>query len=192
MTQDLPSTRDALIDAGLSLLIEGGPEGLTLRRAAARAGVSHAAPAHHFKGLPGLQTAIATRAYTLFTEAMATRRDASGPAPFDRLLGICEGYLDFATERAGLFHVMFNCPDLDYADPALQIESGKAYAVLREGCLPFTGAADLVTEGLVWASVHGYAMLGFRHRDGQAGGENPPPFRDLLVRILGAEVSAGR
>ncbi|WP_141215717.1 TetR/AcrR family transcriptional regulator, partial [Hahella sp. CCB-MM4] len=79
MTRDTPSTRDALIEAGLSLLIEGGPEGLTLRRAAARAGVSHAAPAHHFNGLPGLQTAIATRAFALFTVTMISHRDAAEP-----------------------------------------------------------------------------------------------------------------
>ena len=191
MTRDTSSTRDALIEAGLSLLIEGGPEGLTLRRAAARAGVSHAAPAHHFNGLPGLQTAIATRAFALFTETMIRHRDAAEPTPFARLLAICDGYLDFAAQRAGLFHVMFNCPDLDHTDAALQSESAKAYGVLREGCLPFSGGPDLVTEGLVWSSVHGYAMLDFK-QDGRQMGEVPPPFRSLLARLVDPTLSADR
>ena len=50
--------RQALVAAGIELLDEGGLAALTLRRCAARAGVSHAAPAHHFKGLRGLLTAI--------------------------------------------------------------------------------------------------------------------------------------
>ena len=191
MTTDILPTRDALIEAGLTLLIEEGPKGLTLRRAAARAGVSHAAPAHHFKGLPGLQTAIATRAFAIFTEAMIRRRDRAEATPFGRLLGICEGYLDFATERAGLFHVMFNCPDLNPADPALQREREAAYSVLRAACLPFTGQADRLTEGLVWSSVHGYAMLGFQRSGGQAG-QDAPPFRDFLARIVDPAFSAPR
>ncbi len=51
--------REALIVAGIEILKEGGLPALTLRACAARAGVSHAAPAHHFDGLPGLVTAIA-------------------------------------------------------------------------------------------------------------------------------------
>ena len=51
--------REALITAGVGLLNEGGLSALTLRKCAARAGVSHAAPAYHFKGLNGLLTAIA-------------------------------------------------------------------------------------------------------------------------------------
>lgn len=178
MIQSSLSTRDALIEAGLALLIEGGPEGLTLRRAAARAGVSHAAPAHHFKGLPGLHTAIASRAFALFTDAMLHRLAAAGDRPFARLLAICEGYLDFARDSAGLFHVMFACPDLDDQDPALIAESARAYGVLREGCLPFAGdRPDPVLEGLVWSSVHGYALLGPSISD-------EAPFSAVLARIL--------
>ncbi|WP_334192520.1 TetR/AcrR family transcriptional regulator [Pararhodobacter sp.] len=175
---DILSTRDALIEAGLSLLIEGGAEGLTLRRAAARAGVSHAAPAHHFKGLPGLHTAIASRAFALFTEAMLRRRAAAENRPFARLLAICDGYLDFARDSAGLFHVMFACPDLDPRDPDLAAQSARAYDVLREGCLPFSGGTpDPVLEGLVWSSVHGYALLG-------PSVNAEAPFAAVLARIV--------
>lgn len=177
--------REALIEAGLALLIEGGAEGLTLRRAAARAGVSHAAPAHHFNGLSGLQTAIAGRAFALFTAAMLRRRDAAPDRPWPRLLAICEGYLDFAAERAGLFHVMFSCPDIDFDDADLTRESARAYEVLREACLPFTGGQpDSRLESLVWTSVHGYALLGFARPGALAGGAPPPPFAALLARIV--------
>ncbi len=186
MTRRTPADtplREALIEAGLALLVDGGPEGLTLRRAAARAGVSHAAPAHHFKGLSGLQTAIAARAFALFTQAMIARRDAAPDQPWPRLLAICDGYLDFAAGRAGLFHVMFACPDLEPDDSDLARESARAYGVLREGCLPFSGGTpDAVLEALVWSAVHGYAALGFARPDQQSDGV--PPFSALLGRIV--------
>ena len=62
--------RVALVDAGLALLAIEGLAGLTLRACAARAGVSHAAPAHHFAGLPGLLTAIAARGFGIFTDTI--------------------------------------------------------------------------------------------------------------------------
>ncbi len=187
MTQDTPpevSTRDALIQAGMALLAEGGPEALTLRRAAARAGVSHAAPAHHFKGLRGLQTAIAIRAFADFNRAMITHRDAAADTPFDRLAGICDGYLAFVDGQEGLFHLMFTAAEVDRDDPDFRAGATRAYGLLRAGCAPFTGGADLVFEGAVWSAVHGYATLGFTRKRGQAGGENPPPFRALLRLIV--------
>ena len=62
--------RRALIDAGLALLTEGGTSALTLRGCAARAGVSHAAPAHHFDGLDGLRVAIAEEGFDRFRRRM--------------------------------------------------------------------------------------------------------------------------
>ena len=46
--------REALITAGRALLEEKGLRGFTLRECARRAGVSHAAPAHHFASLNDL------------------------------------------------------------------------------------------------------------------------------------------
>ena len=77
-----PALRDVLIEAGIALLNEGGMAALTLRRAAARAGVSHAAPAYHFDGLPGLLTAIAARAFADFSNRMQAARDLAGSDPF--------------------------------------------------------------------------------------------------------------
>ncbi|PZQ96843.1 MAG: TetR/AcrR family transcriptional regulator [Cereibacter sphaeroides] len=153
-------TREALVEAGLALLAEDGSSGLTLRRAAARAGVSHAAPAHHFDGLQGLQTAIATRAFAQFTRTMTEARDAAGPEPFVRLLGLCEGYLAFARNRSGLFHLMFVEPAIRRDDPDLMREAKAAYGLLAENCAPFAQGDPQTVEAAVWSLVHGYAMLG--------------------------------
>ena len=179
--------REALIVAGTQLLNEGGIAGLTLRRAAARAGVSHAAPAHHFAGLPGLLTAIATRAFQQFCTTLKTTRDASPPDPMSRLIGTTAGYLAFAQDHVGLFHLMFLSTEVDRSDPDLAKAAAYAYQLLRDACLPFsaTGAPDETLEIAVWSMVHGYALLEFtrppQHRRPIA---HTPEFAALLSRLL--------
>lgn len=178
--------REALIEAGLALLAEGGSTNLTLRRAAARAGVSHAAPAHHFKGLPGLLTAIAGRAFGRFCEAMTAAREARGAAPEARLLGVCDGYLRFAERHSGLFHLMFVEPSVMRSDPEVAVPAARAYGILREACAPFADPArPEVLETAVWSMVHGYATLRF---DAEQSAKGPhgaaPPFAELLARLL--------
>ena len=185
-----PSLHDALIDAGVALLHEGGMAALTLRRAAARAGVSHAAPAHHFHGLPGLMTAIAARAFQDFADAIDTGREAAGTDPFARLLGTCTGYLAFAAKHQGLFHLMFVSPQVDRNDAAVTPHATRAYMILRQACLPFAASgatADTVLETAVWSLVHGYAALGFDPTNPtRRSFAPPPPFEPLLRELLTA------
>jgi len=184
--------KDALITAGLALLDEGGLPALTLRKMAARAGVSHAAPAHHFDGLRGLRTAIAARAFSRFSASMQARRATAGPEPFDQLLAICQGYLDFAAAHGALFQVMFNA-DIDRCEPALVAASIEAYCVLREGCLPFSdGTPDPALEAAVWSAVHGFAALGLAGPPGTGPIPEKPDFAAILRRLLGPDADRGQ
>lgn len=159
--------REALILAGMDLMVEGGPDALSLRKCAARAGVSHAAPAHHFKGLGSLQLAIVARGHALFAEFMIAERDKADAAPQAQLNAICAGYIKFSCEHSALFKFMFLPreihPDLFDSSTWEQftIDSSASYQVLRDACLPFeNGTADgVATEVMVWSLVHGYAML---------------------------------
>lgn len=177
--------REALIVAGMDLLTEGGIAGLTLRRAAARAGVSHAAPAHHFGGLPGLLTAIATRAFQQFCFAMLAASATTDPLA--HLQGICQGYLGFAARHAGLFHLMFVSAEVDRSDPDLRAASARAYQILHDACQPFApaSAAAGTLEVAVWSLVHGYALLGFNQPIAPSGPiAAVPAFADLLTRLV--------
>jgi AcrR family transcriptional regulator len=187
MTETPPSLREDLILAGIALLDEGGMAALTLRRAAARAGVSHAAPAHHFNGLPGLLTAIAARAFAIFADTMHASRTAAGSDPFLRLAGTCQGYLDFAVAHQGLFHVMFVSPEVDRSHPDLMPHSRHAYILLREACLPFAAPCateDVVLEAAVWSMVHGYATLGFASPKARRRAFAEIPDFSVLLRAL--------
>jgi AcrR family transcriptional regulator len=70
--------RRALFDALGEAVLEVGPAAVSLRDLARRAGVSHAAPAHHFGGKRGLLTAFAAEGHRLLAQAL--REAAAGAA----------------------------------------------------------------------------------------------------------------
>src|SRR6516164_8276496 len=63
--------RQALLDAAVATLDEAGADRLSLREVARRAGVSHAAPAHHFTDKAGLLTAVATEGFGMLVSYLA-------------------------------------------------------------------------------------------------------------------------
>ncbi len=153
--------RAALVRAGLEILDESGREALTLRACAARVGVSHAAPAHHFEGLPGLLSAIIAEGYAIFTATMLAHRDRAEDAPRARLLAICDGYMQFSADHPGLFTLMFNAGHAIPPSAEMSQNAEAAYGVLRDACAPFELVSDhpQSTEMLVWSAVHGLASL---------------------------------
>lgn len=194
-----PTLRDGLIAAGMALLEEGGIQGLTLRKAAARAGVSHAAPAHHFDGLPGLLTAIAAAAFRRFSQSMEAALAVAPVTPRGRLQAVCAGYLDFAAAHSGLFHVMFQSPEVRRDDAELLPWSMRAYDLLRQACLPFSpdGRPDPAFEVAVWSMVHGFAVLGFAGQRGQTRGalvvpDFAPCLDDLIAGRSARPLDAAR
>lgn len=156
--------RSALISAGIDLLDEVGWTGLSLRACAAKAGVSHAAPAHHFGNLNGLLTALAAVALTRFVTALS---DAMADTPDDppvMLDTVGRAYVQFAIDNPGLFKLMFDEVDLDHCDPDLTTARNGAFAILGEITAPFLppGAdqqQDYKLRTAIWSSVHGYAQL---------------------------------
>ena len=80
--------RRALIDAALQDIAASGPANLSLRALARSAGVSHAAPAHHFRDKSGVFTAIATEGFQLASREPATHQRGmwTQARPFSRSL----------------------------------------------------------------------------------------------------------
>ena len=66
---------DALLAAAERVLERDGLPGLTLRAVAREAGVSHAAPTHHFGDLTGLLSELAAIGFRRFNETMQSRRE---------------------------------------------------------------------------------------------------------------------
>lgn len=156
--------REALIDAGISLLDDVGWAGLSLRACAAKAGVSHAAPAHHFGNRAGLLTALAAEAFTRFSASMMQEREAADKDADAQLNAAGLGYVRFATTHPGLFQLMFGAATLNKNDLALDVAQNRAYEILGEIVAPYLSptATPMDDHGLrlaVWSSIHGYSQL---------------------------------
>ncbi|MFD3654173.1 TetR/AcrR family transcriptional regulator [Streptomyces sp. NPDC058620] len=142
--------RRAVLAAALDVVATDGPGALSLRDLARRAGVSHAAPAHHFKDRTGLLTAIAAEGYTLFADALSE-------APTLNERGV--RYVRFAREHPAHFQVMFR-PELHRPDdPELLAAKARAGDSLRAGvsALPAEGRTDAGIAA--WSLAHGFATL---------------------------------
>jgi AcrR family transcriptional regulator len=186
--------RQALIDNGLDMLEEHGLEGLTLRKLAARVGVSHAAPEHHFPTLRHLLTAFAAEGFRLFAASMRSAMAQAPDDPAEQLRAAARGYLAFASTRPHLFRLMFTANRLDWEDPALGPPANAAHAVLEEISWPVakrmnrdTPEGRAAVEQLVWSQIHGHAHLmidGKLQREGGTGCEPFAPPLDLASVLL--------
>jgi len=186
--------RQALLQAALSMIEETGFEGLSLRKIAARVGVSHAAPEHHFPTLKHLLSAMASEGFVLFGRSMTDERRKAPQAPIEQMRAAVRGYLGYAGFYPQLFRLMFTSNLLDWSDPALVSASAAGYQQLREICAPAADRLKLTSdadrtglEHLVWSQVHGQAQLMIDNKliDHETGGpcaapEHPVDLAGLL------------
>lgn len=137
--------RRAMTAAAATAVAERGPAGLSLRELARIAGVSHAAPAHHFGDKAGVLTAVATEGYTLLAAAL---QEAG-----DDLLAAGIAYVRFAVDHPGHFAVMFDRSLLHADDAGLRAaEQASAAALARL-------APDADASRAAWSVAHGFASL---------------------------------
>jgi AcrR family transcriptional regulator len=146
--------RRELLDAALDEIRTEGAAGLSLRELARRAGVSHAAPAHHFGDKTGLLTAIAVEGFELLGDALRAGHEHG------RFLDVGLAYLQFAVDHPAHFEVMFR-PDLYRADDADLVAAEAQTSALLYGPageeFPDVDTTLVATAG--WAFVHGFASL---------------------------------
>ncbi|MGW2423449.1 TetR/AcrR family transcriptional regulator [Streptomyces sp. NPDC001709] len=160
MTESDIGLRDRLVDVGVELLAAEGPQALTLREIARRAGVSHGAPRRYFPTHRELLSAIARRGFADLADRVRDTPPRGSATPRARLAALARTYLEFALDNPGMYELMFR-HDL--------LESG--HLGLRETSLPLFGMlAGLVGEvrpeadarrvaGALWANLHGIAQL---------------------------------
>ncbi|MFJ6810500.1 TetR/AcrR family transcriptional regulator [Streptomyces anulatus] len=180
--------RRVILDAALDTIATNGPGALSLRDLARRAGVSHAAPAHHFKDRTGLLTAVAAEGYALFADTLAG-------APDLRERGVA--YVRFAATHPSHFQVMFQ-PDLHRTDdPDLLAARARATEALRAGVadLPPTGRGedDRLAGVAAWSLAHGFAtlLLSGNLADAMEGRDPEAVFRSLTGLIFTPEGREG-
>jgi AcrR family transcriptional regulator len=159
--------RDALLEAAERVLERDGLAGLTLRAVAREAGVSHAAPAHHFADLTGLVSELAAIGFRQFNTTMVAAR-GMGASPLEKALARARAYVAYAQAHPGMYGLMFRTERLDMSRPALCDAAHAAFAGLAgaigatrheqisEQTLSLEQAADIARA---WSLVHGFTTL---------------------------------
>lgn len=187
--------RNALLDAGLEILDREGVAAITLRAIAARAGVSHAAPAHHFGNIRGLVTALAAIAFERLYDLVQEALDAAPKSPLEQMRAAGRGYVRFAERNPGLFRLMFTSSLLEPSDPDLQRAGQRAYKQLLDVAAPAaalrggTGEEDVRAVALhLWCTVHGFAHLLLEKQIAAPAGGGLPSSRlpDIAALLLGS------
>src|SRR5439155_13487385 len=103
---------DALLKAAERVLERDGLVGLTLRAVAREAGVSHAAPTHHFGDLTGLLSELAAIGFRRFNEAMVAAGNTE-THPLMKALARAKAYVAYAQARPGMYSLMFRNERID-------------------------------------------------------------------------------
>ena len=158
--------KNALIKAGVEILSREGVHGLSLRKVAQKAGVSHTAPYSHFSDKQALIAAISTEGFQIIYEKLDNAIQRYQGYPLRQLVEGAWAYIQFALSDPAHFKVTLSSVlerEKDY--PAFVEMSQKSYGlVIRivETCQ----AAGLLRPGpvdveavSVWSIVHGFVSL---------------------------------
>jgi AcrR family transcriptional regulator len=149
--------KSALLEAGVALIGEVGPQGFTIREVARRAGVSHNAPYRHFRDKDELLGAIAAEGFERLTIAMR-KRSLAGSTAADRLRLCGCGYVEFAVRWPQHFLVMFDLPKRGtVGENAFQMLLECIVESQKEAALPEGDPHPLAL--MAWSLVHGIAKL---------------------------------
>jgi AcrR family transcriptional regulator len=158
---------DALLEAAERVLERDGLAGLTLRAVAREAGVSHAAPTHHFGDLTGLVSELAAIGFRQFNAAMAAA-GSTGGSGLEKAMARAKAYVAYAQAHPGMYGLMFRTERLDMKRPSLHEAANAAFAGLAgaigasrheqisEQALSLEQAAAIARA---WSLVHGFTML---------------------------------
>jgi AcrR family transcriptional regulator len=158
--------RRALMDAALATVAEGGVASLSLREAARRAGVSSAAPYHHFASVDALVSALCDEGFAGLDAAMRQGLAEAGDAPQARMVAMGRAYVHHAVAHPAHFRLMFSTPvPAPKAVGAAAPESVLGFGLMLQG-IKALQSAGLAPKGspaplalMAWASVHGLASL---------------------------------
>jgi AcrR family transcriptional regulator len=171
----VPDIRDRLVEAGLRLLEDGGPEALQARRLAAEIGASTMAVYTHFGGMRQLVEAVAREGFARFSRLLADVPETEDPVADLFELGVA--YHDHAVDNPQLYRVMFGVTapaghrlvGVDMNELMMSgnfPEGAEAFGTLVRAVERVLAAGDGTTgedavgaASQIWSATHGYVLL---------------------------------
>jgi AcrR family transcriptional regulator len=153
--------RRALLRAAVIILEREGPAGLSLRAVAREAGVSPAAPYHHFKDKSELLNAVAIEGFARLKTALVEAFAAAQGDEVRSALGVA--YVEFSQIHPALYRVMWDCarngekmPEDHHDDSAFELVK----QTLREAAGGQISELDLELTAIAsWCAAHGLAEI---------------------------------
>lgn len=158
--------KNALIQAGIDILSKEGLAGLSLRKVALRANVSHSAPYAHFSDKQALIAAISTEGFNQLHAELSAAIGESANDPEQKLFAAARAFVTFALTSKDAFKIMFSGvieKEKDY--PAFVEASQRTFRLVvdvvidcqRSGLLP-PGQPELIAVS-IWGQIHGVVSL---------------------------------
>lgn len=157
--------KKAILAEATRLLVEGGPEGLSVRNLAKAVGASTKVIYSHFGGMQGVVSAVYEDGFARLTAALQAADDLN-QRPQTRLAAVAQAYRGFAIRYPDLFDLMYG-PNAKWlapttedrlpAAPSLEIVmkiilSGQVTHHLKPG-----DAMEMAYQ--FWATMHGPVAL---------------------------------
>jgi len=154
----------ALLASASEILESEGPDGLSVRRIAAAAGVAPMGVYNHFESKFGIVEALYVQGFQRLADAMAAMAQIDDPA--EALLEGARAYRALALAHPMAYQVMFMraVPGFEPSDPALtRCTRGFEHLVttvqhaIRAGVI--APGSPTETAQMIWASIHGWVSL---------------------------------
>lgn len=158
--------KNALIKAGVEILSKEGIDGLSLRKVAQHAGVSHNAPYSHFPDKQSLIAAISTEGFKRLYEQLDNVVASYSSDPKKQLHEAALAYVRFAMDHVDTFKIMFSdAIEKEKEYPAFVEISQKTFqrvVDIVQACqdvgIVRSAPADIMAVA-VWGQVHGIVSL---------------------------------
>ena len=158
--------RESLITGALELIAERGPERLSLRELARRAGVSTAAPYRHFSSKEAVLAAVAEDGFRKLSTEIRESMDAAGDDPLARLRESGVAYVRFAGRNPAHYRAMLSADLVDRREhPELRVAAVESMSLLLDAVRACQAAGQLAAGDptelalAAWSVVHGLASL---------------------------------
>jgi AcrR family transcriptional regulator len=158
--------KNALIKAGVEILSKEGIEGLSLRKVAQRAGVSHSAPYSHFPDKQSLIAAISTEGFHRLYADLDAAVSAHPKNPKKQLLDGALAYVRYALNNTDTFKIMFSgVLEKEKEYPAFVEISQKTFErvvsvvkACQEAGVVRSASSEMMAVAM-WGQVHGIVSL---------------------------------
>lgn len=160
--------KDIILDKALQIYVRKGPEELTMRHIAKRAGITVSGLYKHYRNKDDLMYAMFEEGFNLFADYLAVAEKEPGPEKKLRKLG--DQYRKFAVEHEMYYRlIMMNAPKTkprpeDIPEGFIEITSRSFHILLkivneniRAGFLKNGDPEQIAIT--IWAMVHGLVSL---------------------------------